>query len=399
MRTPVVLVCGQTGANTVADALLAHPGTAVVEHEFDGQVVRRWVAIMRQGRVSRSEVALELTKGCVSCTTRDDLLVLLRRVHRRDDVHRIVVILAPWTEPESICHAINHVPVRVGVGYLDGPAARDVEISAVVTCLDTEAWRRQALGDDELPDGRPVAQVVVDQAEFADVLVLTEPEHTTLAILKRLAPRARVTVGHRHLEIALRHLHPLARRGADSDAHEPLLAGEPPLAPDGDVALTEFTAQRPFHPGRLHAALDVLLDGVVRSRGRIWLAPQPDNVVWVESAGGGLRVAHTGPWLAAMAADELAYADPERKAIVAMRWDPEHGDRHTSMTILSCGARPIEISAALHDALLTDDEFGRPWEWNQFDDPFGDWHEDPCDSTPELHDEVAARGSHEGDDK
>ena len=32
MRTPVVLVCGQAGANTVADALLAHPGTAVVEH-------------------------------------------------------------------------------------------------------------------------------------------------------------------------------------------------------------------------------------------------------------------------------------------------------------------------------------------------------------------------------
>ena len=97
----------------------------------------------------------------MACTVRNDLLVLLRNLHRRDDVDRIVVHLAPWLEPEPICWAINHVRVRVGPGYIDGPAARDVEIAAVMTCVDAGTWLGRALGDDELPDGRTVAQVVV----------------------------------------------------------------------------------------------------------------------------------------------------------------------------------------------------------------------------------------------
>ena len=102
--------------------------------------------------------------------------------------HDIVLLLN--RDPNSVAGAFAavHGPSIASMGWrvFDGPAARDVEISAVVACLDTESWRGQALGDDELPDGRPVAQVVVGQAEFADVLVLTEPEHATLAILTRL---------------------------------------------------------------------------------------------------------------------------------------------------------------------------------------------------------------------
>ena len=83
--------------------------------------------------------------------------------------------------------AIDRVRIKVAPGYIDGPAARDVAIAAVLTCVDAQRWVGQALGDGELDDGRTVAQVVVGQAEFADVLVLTEPEPTTLAVLRRLA--------------------------------------------------------------------------------------------------------------------------------------------------------------------------------------------------------------------
>ena len=64
------------------------------------------------------ETGLEIATGCVSCTIRNDLMVLLRQLHRRDDVDRVVVHLAPWLEPEPICFAINNVRVRVAPGYL-----------------------------------------------------------------------------------------------------------------------------------------------------------------------------------------------------------------------------------------------------------------------------------------
>ena len=390
MRTPVVLVAGQGDTDAVAGILLHRPGTLVVEHRFDGHVVRRTTAMLRDRELITTEDALELAHGCVACTIRNDLLVLLRKLHQRNGVERIVVHLTPWLEPEPICWAINYTRVRVGPGYSDGPAARDVAIAAVVTCLEASDWLPQALGDDELSDGRTVAQVVVGQAEFADVVVLNDPEPVTLAVLRRLTPRARITARLDRVEIALAHLDDDSRRGRSDDPHAPLLAGLPPLASDGAVGILEFSARRPFHPVRLHAAVDLLLDGVVRTRGRLWLANRDDQVMWLESAGGGLRVASAGKWLAAMTSSEVAYVDPERRAFADLMWEHRFGDRHTSMTVLVCGADPAEIVDALNGALLNDDEMDRPQTWRGYDDPFGDWHEDPCHETPDMAGEFTA---------
>ena len=256
-----------------------------------------------------------------------------------------------------------------------------------------EAYQISDKADDELPDGRTLAQVVVGQAEFADLVVLDHPEPVTLAVLRRLAPRARITVGRTRVELALAHLDDDSRRGRSDHPHAPLLAGLPPLAADGAVGIVEFSARRPFHPERLHAAVDLLLDGVVRTRGRLWLANRDDQVMWLESAGGGLRVASAGKWLAAMTASEVAYVDPERRAFADLMWEHRFGDRHTSMTVLVCGAEPAELVDALNGALLTDDEMACPRSWSGYDDPFGDWHEDPCHETPDMAGEFTAHRS------
>jgi G3E family GTPase len=397
MRTPVVLVAGQAGTDQAVGTMLSRPGTVVVEHRFDGQVVRRKLVRLRDGDLLVAEEALELAHGCLACTIRNDLLVLLRKLHRREGIERIVVHLAPWLEPEPICWAINHVPVRVGPGYFDGPAARDVVIAGVVVCVDTLDWLGQALGDAELSDGRTAAQVVVCQAEFADALVLNHPDPATLAVLRRLAPRARITVGVDRIEMSLAHLDDESRRGRSDQPHAPLLAGLPPLSADGTIRILEFTARRPFHPERLHAAVDVLLDGVIRTRGRLWLANRGDQVMWLESAGGGLRVASAGKWLAAMTSAEVALVDPERRAFADLMWEHRFGDRHTSITILACGADPVTIAEALNGALLTDDEMAHPQSWGGYDDPFGDWHQDPCHETPDMAGEFSSHRNDKGE--
>ncbi len=382
MRTPVLLVSGQTDTDAVVDVLARDPGTVVVTHRFDGHIVKRSVV---SGGVRDPQVTvLELAHGCVSCTVRDDLLVLLRTLHRREDVGRIVLHLEPWLEADPICWAIKTVPVRMGPGYVDGPAARDVEIAGVVSCVDTANWLEQALGDDELDDGRTVAQVVIGQAEFADVLVVRNPESEVLSVLRRLAPRARITARIGRVEQALDHLEDDARCGRADDPHGTLLAGQPSLAVDGRIALVEFNARRPFHPERLHAAIDLLLDGVIRTRGRLWLATQDRQAMWLESAGGGLRVSAAGKWLAAMDSAEVRQADLERRAFADLMWDYRFGDRHTAMTVLVCGAESAEVLDALRGALLTDDEMASPASWEEFSDPFGDWHEDPCEHVSEL---------------
>jgi G3E family GTPase len=397
MRTPVILVAGQIDADPVVGALLRTPGTLVVEHRFDGHVVRRTMVTLQRGVLTTAENGVELAHGCVSCTIRKDLLVLLRQLHRRDDVDRVVVHLAPWLEPEPICVAIDHVRVRVAPGYVDGPAALDVSIAAVVACVDSSVWLNQALGDAELDDGRTCAQVVVGQAEFADVVVLSRTDPFIAAVLRRLSPRARIHVGAGGIEHALDNLYRDARRGRSDDPHGPLLAGQPSLDSRGPVNLVEFNAQRPFHPQRLHACLDLLLEGVIRTRGRLWLASQPDQAMWLESAGGGLRVGSAGKWLAALTGPELADIDAERRAFAELRWDEQHGDRHTAMTILMCGAHADAILRGLNRALLTDDELRSPQDWMHYNDPFGDWHEDPCAALADDAEGTPAHDAREAD--
>jgi Cobalamin synthesis protein cobW C-terminal domain len=140
-----------------------------------------------------------------------------------------------------------------------------------------------------------------------------------------------------------------------------------------------------------------LLEGVIRTRGRLWLANQPEHAMWLETAGGGLRVSSAGKWLAALPPSELAGIDAERGAFAELRWDDRHGDRHTAMTVLVCGARPADILDGLYGALLTDDEYRAPQDWIHYDDPFGDWHEDPCAAVTQATEDTAAHQTQDGD--
>lgn len=328
--------------------------------------------------------------------------------------------LDPAVEPEQVCWALRHVVVDDGAPDGRGPVTDIVDLRGVVTVLDVASWLADAGSDDEvverglapLPDDeRTIAQLVVAQAEFADLLVLAgEAEPWLLgrteAVLARLAPRApRLAAGHLApsrstgtrldpVEL-LEELPAGARRGRPDAPHAALLSGQPPLEADGDVRLFTFGARRPFHPERLHHAIDVLLDGVVRTRGRIWLATRPEACLWLESAGGGLQVGYVGDWLAAGEDAAWDSADPERRASAALRWHPRWGDRVQELAVLADGADPDEVDAALREALLTDSELAAgETVWAGFPDPFGFWHADPCDDVAPRpsHDAAVARG-------
>ncbi|MGW0180838.1 ribosome hibernation factor-recruiting GTPase MRF [Nocardia sp. NPDC003345] len=406
-RTPVVVVAGLHGdpdgtVGLIAGALGAAAGTVVIRHDLTDLhqgVVRR--TVHAGGTVTRT--VHELAHGCVSCTLRADLLPLLRTLAGRDSVRRIVLALDPAFEAESVCEGITDIEVTGMVGRVDGPASRDVRVAAVLTAIDARTWLAAATGDETLAergwaradDERTVAQLAVGQVDFADAVLVTGGHAVTTAervalaaVLRRLVPLAPVSwdedVTPAVVDDLLGRIPADARRGTVFDAYAPLLRGRPPLGPADGVELVEFAARRPFHPQRLHEALDVLFYGVIAARGRVWLATQPDEVVWLESAGGGLRVGGAGRWLAAMPPAEFAEADPERRALAALGWDDRFGDREISLTILVHGADPDEIRQALHWALVDDAELRlvdrAPHQVARWDDPFGEWHTDPCES-------------------
>jgi G3E family GTPase len=368
-RVPLILVTGlpRRPATAVASKLMrAEPGTVVVHHDLrgiaDGFVVRRL-----RSTATDELTQLQLARGCVSCTLREDLLPLLRELAQRDDVRRVVVHLDPTIEPEPVCWAVRGEPVRV---------------DRVITVLDVATWLDEATGDEELSerdfgvaegDDRTVAQVAVGQAEFADAIVLADSGADawtvarTSAVLQRISPLAN-RVPFARVEDALRPLRQGARRGQLDRWFDPLLRGQPPLESECGVSLTFFRDRRPFHPRRLHDAIGTLLQGVVRVRGRLWLASQPNVSLWFESAGGGLRIGQGGAWLATM--DDWTGVDPQRAAKASLEWHPRFGDRVQELAVVAHQALPDEISEALDAALLTPDELAEGAEaWARYPDP------------------------------
>ncbi|HUQ54941.1 GTP-binding protein [Lentzea sp.] len=282
METVVVMVAGLADHDVAVRVWRDRPGSVLVRHIAAETHVRRWV--------DGIATDVELLHGCVSCTVREDLRELLGTFRG----HTVVLHLDPLLEPDA---------VRRNLG---------VDVECVITVLDAASWLDDALGDASMvSDQRTVAQVVVAQAEAADVLVLQgDADERTLAVLDRLAPGA-----HRCTPDAV-----VVSRSA-----RPRLV---PLTPESGVSTAVFTADRPFHPVRLNDALDSLLDGtVVRSRGRLWVADEPDAVLRLESAGGGLHVGPGGP----------------------------RDGRTTQIVAITLG-EPGDITAAFAGALLTDDE-------------------------------------------
>jgi G3E family GTPase len=108
--------------------------------------------------------------------------------------------------------------------------------------------------------------------------------------------------------------------------------------PQGPVSTCIWRSRRPFHPERLYAALEPVLDaGIMRARGHLWLASRPLTLLSWESAGETLAIEPAGRWL--HAADAAT-----------------------------------ELHSALNEAVLTDPEMtAGEHAWAQLPDPFTPW--------------------------
>ena len=408
-RTPVVLVCGwQEDASPIARAF-QREGTSIVHYdlsEVKTGVACRALTTADGVRPRTRSTLLAAAPGRASDAIREDLLPLLRRLASRSRVGRIVLLVPPVLDIEDLRQAINTTAITGMLGHRDGPLLDDVRIHAVISALDASTWFADATSAEALADRgidgsahereRTVASTVTNWARAADGIIALrgsqgdtalDDDPRLIAVLDRLAPGIPIAWQGSDLIPDPHDLLALIPADATSLAfpgiHDPLLASRPPLEADHGIGWLEFEAARPFHPQRLHEALDPILDGTIHARGRAWLATAPGTVLWLDAAGGGLILSAADRWLAAKSAEEHDAQPPERTAMAAARWNPEHGDRHTALVLLVHDGDPERIRGALEAALLTDPELAAGHElWRTWEDPFGEWHEDPCADFP-----------------
>ena len=285
-----------------------------------------------------------------------------------DDSGRLVIL------PESV------EPDHIRTAWQKHPASETLHVTTVVPAdlvLDglTDDTALSAIGlHHSGADGRSIGDLVCRQLEQADTVLLAgapdgdawEAEQVRV-LLRRIAPWSQ----HQSLEDTRP---PKAGRPAPVDTltrglrghsvgvHEPL--------PEHGVTACVFHARRPFHPERLHDALDEITHRVIRSRGHFWLACRPDLAMTWESAD-GLSIGPVSGWLADIPEQHWDGTDAERCLAAAVDWDPYYGDRHHHLAFVGIDLDPVRLHRTLTRCLLTDAELSQGEDgWRALPDPF-----------------------------
>ena len=393
-KLPVTVLSGFLGAGktTVLSNILSNrqnKKVAVIvndmsEINIDSAIIQNEVSLNRS-----EEKLVEMSNGCICCTLREDLLEEVTKLAKEKRFDYLVIESTGISEP---------LPVAETFTFADenGVSLSDVaDLDTMVTVVDAVNFLKdydeakslkdkgESLGED---DERSVADLLVDQIEFADVILVSKTDLVANSEIERL--KAIIKTLNTDAKII-----PISN--GDVDLNEVLNTGKfdfekaqqapgwlkemrgehVPETEEYGISSFSYEARRPFNPEKFYNFLhDTQQYGkLIRSKGYFWLATRPQYAGQWSQAGGIARYGFAGLFWKTVPKKDWP-TDEEYLENIKKTWVEPFGDMRQELVFIGQELQKEKIIAALDDCLLKEEEVlkGRSY-WDKLKDPFPAW--------------------------
>ena len=339
----------------------------------------------------KEEKLVEMSNGCICCTLREDLLIEVTDLAKAGKFDYLLIESTGISEP---------LPVAETFTFADenGVSLSDVStLDTMVTVVDAvnflkdfnEAKYLQEVGESlGEEDERSVADLLVDQVEFADVLLISKTDLVSKEDLDKLKAVLRNLNTHAQVipisngkvgvdDILSTGLFDFERAQQAPGWLKELRGEHIPETEEYGISSFVYEARRPFYPKKFHDFLHSkdLSGKLIRSKGYFWLATRPQFAGTWNQAGGIAHHGFAGMFWKAIPENRWPQ-EKESLAYIKEKWVEPFGDMRQELVFIGQGLDQEKITNLLDDCLLSESDLllGKN-HWAKFPDPFPDWGE------------------------
>ena len=339
----------------------------------------------------KEEKLVEMSNGCICCTLREDLLVEVTELAKAGKFDYLLIESTGISEPLPVAETFTFADE-------DGVSLSDVStLDTMVTIVDAVNFLKdfneakylqevgESLGDE---DERNVADLLVDQVEFADVILISKTDlvkkgdiDKLKAVLRNLNTHAQIIpISNGKIpgqEILNTGLFDFERAQQAPGWLKELRGEHVPETEEYGISSFVYKARRPFYPKKFHDFLHSkdLSGKLIRSKGYFWLATRPQFAGTWNQAGGMGHHGFAGMFWKAIPENRWPQ-DKESLDYIMEKWVEPFGDMRQELVFIGQGLDQKHITQLLDNCLLSDADLslGKD-QWAKLPDPFPDWGE------------------------